>query len=255
MAMVMVMLAAACGGGDGGASDAGPIDAGAPDAGATPARCADVQAAATAAGGDPADGVYTLYLGGDAAKPWEAYCRGMAFADPTEYLTVAPEDNAFEASDGTTLTVSEYRRYRIDPDALAIDLLDAAFALTTEGDAHPELLPAGATDVPVGWVAFGAAGDDEGPAATGRIDLRGTGFVFAETILEDDLAEFFCTVVDGEPRPPVDGEVEISAALDVAELRAITPNGGEVLRVVADCVHLGAAEVTGGAWPLAYIGT
>jgi len=111
------------------------------------------------------DGLYTLYLDGDAARPYMVYCDGMASAQPREYLGVSPETNyaAFATVDtggARKLVRVEYKRVRLDVARRAVDLDDTRF-----------------TEPPV-------------PAIVGRahVDLSGTGFELVSGTAELGLA-------------------------------------------------------------------
>src|SRR5689334_5808744 len=174
--LLATLLLAACGGDDDGGSDpdAAPasIDAAAdPDAAAaaSPETCADVQEAAVAdTGVRPPNGIYTLYIDGDADKPWDAYCQGMNLDSPTEYLSVDEDDNVSTLSNGASLAVTSFRRYRIDPTTLTIDPLDDRFAATINDGAL--VLPGDASHLPAGLAQFASPNDADGPAATAEVD-------------------------------------------------------------------------------------
>jgi hypothetical protein len=95
-----------------------------------PATCADVKAHVQAA----ADGDYTLYLGGNASKPWTAFCAHMA-TTPLEYLSLTGANyaqyTAGGASPGTDVRTT-YTKVRFDPATLKIDIGDRAYA-TSQG--------------------------------------------------------------------------------------------------------------------------
>jgi hypothetical protein len=139
------------------------------------ATCADILAA------DPAatDGDYTLYIGGDKEKPWQAYCADMA-STPKEYLPLVfvlgdhnfSQYTAGGASPGSSVRTS-FLRLRIDPATLAIDIGDQTFATSTGQLSHS--FGEAVTSMPFG-VAMSCDGSASG---LGDIDLRGTPFKIA----------------------------------------------------------------------------
>lgn len=143
-----------------------------------PTSCAGVHAA------DPLadDGNYTLYIGGDPAKPWEAFCADMqATTGPVDYLPLVSvlADHNFSsytaggASPGTTVKTS-YIRLRINPATLVVQIGDQRYATSSGSLSHSGAGPV--TAMPYG-VAMSCG------TATGRanIDLRGTSFAVADT--------------------------------------------------------------------------
>ena len=134
-----------------------------------PATCAEIKAHAPAA----VDGDYTLYVGGDAGRPWRAYCARMATA-PAEYLSLigtnAGQYIAGPTTPGTDVT-TKYSKVRFDPVSLRIDIRDRAFA-----DSQGALNHGGTT---VTSMPFGVAMDCRGPSSKlgfAAIDLTGTAF-------------------------------------------------------------------------------
>jgi hypothetical protein len=216
-----------------------------------PETCLDIRTALLAASQSPADGAYTLYVGRDPNRSWTAYCRHMSFAQPAEYLTVDENENYSQMSNGAVLTESHYRRLRIDPVTLVVDLLDDTFATTEDGALLP---PAGRQHVPAGFAEFASANDDDGPAAQARIDLADTPFAFSEAILANGLA-YFCAATDDQT--PADGgnTVTVSSDLKSFTLEAIDPRGTHATKMVADCAHLSVpdAAITSGTLPLQYV--
>lgn len=133
------------------------------------ATCAEVAAANPYA----ADGEYTLYVEGDRAKPWRAYCDGMPAA-PLEYLTI--DGGGFNMSrfvDATGNDVSTYfDKLRIDPAKLTIDIGDRTFAFSygTAFDANGDVIDA----LPLG-LAMGCGGS----RGFAQVGVTGTPFVLA----------------------------------------------------------------------------
>lgn len=160
----------------GGGSDSGGSDTsdtgGAPDD-ATPETCTEVRAAHPGAD----DGEYTLYVGGDAASPWTAWCADMAGA-PAEYLTVDPaggranySEYAVSRGDGSTVK-TVYSRLRIHPRTFLVDISDQTFSSSTGA--------LNASGVQVTSMPYAVAMSCErGVYGSASIDLGGTPFVVA----------------------------------------------------------------------------
>jgi len=156
--------------------------------GAGPTSCAAILAATPAA----ADGDYTLYVGGDLAKPWTAYCSGMQPGDagdggpatPLEYLTLGAglqnfsEYKAGGSSPGTNV-VTTYSRVRIDPATLVVQCSDQRFAVSSGSLTHCSSTVV-VTSMPFA-VAMSCDSMVDAPAS---IDLTGTPF----TIPPNDFA-------------------------------------------------------------------
>lgn len=134
--------------------------------------------------GDPTavDGEYTLYVGGDPAKPWLAYCADMATA-PAEYLALPgradgqnfSQYTAGGASPGTDVR-TRYELLRIDPETLRVDIGDQRFAHSTGALDHSGHTPV--TSMPFG-VAMSCGG-----IGVANIDLTDTPFVVASTFAQ-----------------------------------------------------------------------
>jgi hypothetical protein len=100
-----------------------------------PEICADLAPLTTT------DGPFTLYWGGDVAKPWDAWCHDMA-GTPTEYLILVAtasgqnfaQYTAGGASSGTNVRTS-FTRVRLDPATSQVTIGDRTFATST-GTAH-----------------------------------------------------------------------------------------------------------------------
>ena len=238
-----------------------PVPTPTPDA-SYPKTCKEVQSAAVAETGNrPSDGTYTLYVNGDKNSPWEAFCFRMNLESPTEYLTVSQSDNYSQIGNGTYVSFTSYRRYRIDPSSLEINPLDARFATNSGFDVFMPDLPAGLTSIPAGWAEFQPHRSDDGPAAVAYASLTGTPFVFSESILSNNLSDFFCTVSDPST-PPSDttgSGAQVSADLSTFALFAINSNQanqptGVWTREVADCADLGpTSNFTTASCPLQYV--
>ena len=218
-----------------------------------PQTCLDIRNDLAESGQSPANGSYTLYIDRNPNLAWTVYCDNMNTEDPSEYLSVDESDNYSQISNGTVVTQTSYRRLRIDPVTFVVDLLDSTFATTEEGVVPP---PGGRSHVPAGWAQFVSPQDNDGPPASAQIDLTGTGFALAESILADDLS-FFCSVTgEGSPTSPSDGsEVVVMNDLSSFTLSAIDSTANSVTRVVADCTHLSASDenFTTAQLPLQYV--
>lgn len=140
----------------------------------TPTSCSDVKSRVSGA----ADGTYTLYLGGDASKPWRAYCAGMANT-PHEYLSLTGANfaqyTAGGKSPGTDVRTT-FTRIRFDPAALKVDISDRNFATSTgmlDHDGSGTMV----TSMSYG-VAMDCAGNNSQTGAA-QIDLSGTSFALS----------------------------------------------------------------------------
>lgn len=148
----------------------------APDAYVAPfyaASCAELAAHQTVAN----DSSVTLYAGGDAAKPWTAFCH-----DSLEYLTASSatanysQYTAGAKSPGSNVRTS-FARLRIDPTTFAVDICDQTFATSTGMLSHdpanndPAII---VTSMPLG-VAMDCLGDGS-TAGVGAIDVTATPF-------------------------------------------------------------------------------
>jgi hypothetical protein len=125
------------------------------------------------------DGDYKLYVDGDPAKPWTAYCALMN-AGPMEFLTLRTgtdlnfsQYSAGGASIGNDVRTT-YERVRIDPVTLQIDINNQMFATSTGALLHSLL------GVPVTAMPFGVAMSCGGAPGSANIDLTGTPFVVAD---------------------------------------------------------------------------
>jgi hypothetical protein len=157
-----------------------------------PASCADVLTDVPTA----TDGDFTLYIGGDESKPWQAYCADMATA-PKEYLPLVmvlgdhnySQYTAGGASPGSSVRTS-YLRLRIDPATLTVDIGDQAFAMSSGSLSH-------SFNEAVSSMPFGVAMSCDG-TASGRadIDLRGTPFTLGSTFSVHGSGSSGTTTVD-----------------------------------------------------------
>ncbi len=227
-----------------------------------PQSCLELQQTIVAeTGARPADGTYTLYVGNDKNKPWDAFCFHMNLASPLEYLSVSEDLNYSQAGDGRFVAVTTYRRFRINPTTLEIDPLDDTFASSEGFDSFTPELPTDFTNIPAGWAQFQPTRSDDGPAAEANASFSGTPFAFSETILANSLSDFFCTVTTGGDPADGEGTAEVSADLTAFHLTAINSNQGNapsgiITREVADCENLGPSSTfTTASWPLQYVGS
>ena len=94
--------------------------------------CAEIRQARP----DAADGYYTLYIGGDIAKPFEVYCLGMGQA-PAEYLPLLNSGEGGGSNyvlfkvGGATQGTDQYeyfRLIRLNPFTLEVDRSDRTFS-------------------------------------------------------------------------------------------------------------------------------
>ena len=142
----------------------------------TPASCQALKTALPAA----TDGEYVLYVNGDAAKPWAAWCHDMA-GTPAEYLSLpstGPSLNfsqytAGSNSSGGTNVRTLFTKVRIDPTTLRVSTGDQTFSTSSGYLTHP-------INNPVTSMSYAAAMNcDYGNPGVGNVDLRGTPFAAA----------------------------------------------------------------------------
>lgn len=135
-----------------------------------PQTCGDIKSHVAGA----TDNTYTLYVGGDAGKPWNAFCAGMS-GTPHEYLSLTGTNfaqySAGGASPGTDVKTT-YSKVRFDPANQKIDISDRTFATSAGMLNHDGM--AQVTSMPYG-VAMDCVGNK---SATGmaQIDLTGASF-------------------------------------------------------------------------------
>jgi GON domain-containing protein len=217
-----------------------------------PETCLDVRNAGIAAGQALSDGSYTLFVGRNPNRPWTVFCRSMATTQPSAYLSVDESKNYSQISDGAVLTVSSYRRLRIDPVTFVVDLLDDTFATTDDGTLPP---PSGRTSVPAGLAEFRSANDNDGPPAQAKIDVGGTGFAMTSTVLANNL-EYFCPATDDATTPDAGNTASVTSDLTSFTLSALDPRANHTTKMVADCPHLSVADgsLATGSLPLQYVG-
>ena len=147
--------------------------------GPPPATCQDIRNANPTAG----DGLYTLFIDHDPAKPWKAHCHAMNSA-PAEYLNVkvGPSVNfsqytAGGAVSGTNVR-TQYGKIRIDPVTLEVDISDQTFSTSSGQLTHGS---ESVTSMPFG-VAMSC---DAAASGVANIDLTGTPFaVSADEFLQ-----------------------------------------------------------------------
>jgi hypothetical protein len=172
-----------------------------------PATCKDAKTAY----GVSSDGPQTLYVGGDKAMPWSAFCVGMTSDAPVEYLELPQYDKGgnqinfseYVEASGAVAAATEtqhftvrthYDRVRIDPVDLTVDIsnsqythFDRTFRPTAGDSSAPPT--SNVLKLAIGSVPFGASmqcgqvADMSGAniAAKANIDLDGTPFVLSQT--------------------------------------------------------------------------
>ena len=139
----------------------------------TPTSCAGLQTEHEIT----SDGENTLYVGGDPAKPWTAYCHDMAGTAST-YLTLqatGPGLNYsqflyFNLDNPVTTTFS---RVRIDPATLNVDIDDLTFSQSSGGVSYNGR---SVTSMP-----YAAPETCDGLSAHANVDLTGTPFKVTDT--------------------------------------------------------------------------
>jgi hypothetical protein len=137
----------------------------------TPANCADIKSHIQGAG----DGTYTLYVGGDSGKAWQAFCAGMA-GTPHEYLSLTGMNFAQYTAGGKSQSMdvrTTYTRVRLDPATLKVDITDRLFATSTGTLMHSNSGMM-VTSMPYG-VAMDCAGNNS-KTGVAQLDLGGTKF-------------------------------------------------------------------------------
>jgi hypothetical protein len=139
-----------------------------------PTSCSDIKSHIA----DAPDGTYTLYLGGDAGKPWQAFCAGMA-GTPREYLSLTGANFAQYThggkSPGTDVRTT-YTKVRFDPATQKVDITDRTFATSTGMLNHT------GSGTIVTSMPYGVAMDCVGNASksgVAQIDLGATAFDLA----------------------------------------------------------------------------
>jgi len=156
----------------GGSSAPTSMASGETDDSTLPESCAELRDGAPGA----MDGEYTVYAGGDVARPWQVWCVDMDGA-PADYLTLpmaGPDRNFSEYVPGSgqgTAVRTTYSRVRIDPYGFRVDVSDQRFSSSSGQLMHG--------DAVVASMSYAAAMDcvDAGSTAgRGNLDLRGTPF-------------------------------------------------------------------------------
>lgn len=214
-----------------------------------PETCLEAQEAAIDETGDkPSNGTYTLYIDGDEAQPWDAYCHDMKRSEPKEFITVNEVDNYSQVSTPAGITETRFRRYRIDPTRLEIDLLDDTFA-STNGDEN--VVPDEREHIPAGWAQFGTASENGDAIAEALISLKDTSFVLDESVLEND---FFCETNMGGS----ESSIVIESDLSEVSLLAGDSVPSFFTKTVADCDNFGGIDngsenFTDGKLPVQYL--
>lgn len=125
----------------------------------------------------PADGTYKLFVGGDAAKPWDAHC--VMSSPAATYLGLVAQTNAnysqYTAGGGRpngSSVRTQFQRVRIDPLTLRIDSGDFTFSLSAGSLSD-------GSGGQITKMGYGTAGDcvaTNSQAGVGNITLTGTPF-------------------------------------------------------------------------------
>lgn len=182
-----------------------------PPPGELPQSCLDILTR------DPSavDGTYAVFLGGARDRPWEVYCHDMA-AYPSDYLTLpSPDPRAnrsrlatYNAARGDYQAVeTHYRRVRIDPRSLELDLGDQTFAESVGAAVVQGGIEV--TSMPFAVAAACSEDPELVMAAESSVDLGGTPFIIGGS---------FCT---RNANPAVSG-VDLYYDRSVAELSVYT---------------------------------
>jgi hypothetical protein len=142
-----------------------------------PTSCADIKSHIPGA----VDGTYRLYLGGNAGKPWQAHCAGMANT-PHEYLSLTGANFAQYSeggkSQGTDVRTT-YTKVRFDPATQRVDISDRSFTTSTG------MLNHGGSGTMVTSMPYAVAMDCTGnnrQTGVAQIDLGGTAFVLPDNL-------------------------------------------------------------------------
>jgi hypothetical protein len=125
----------------------------------------------------PADGTYKLFVGGDAAKPWDAHC--VMSSPAATYLGLPAQTSAnysqYTAGGGRpngSSVRTQFQRVRIDPLTLRIDNSDLTFSASAGSLSD-------GSGGQITKMAYGTAGDcvaTNSQAGIGNITLTGTPF-------------------------------------------------------------------------------
>jgi len=131
-----------------------------------PKTCAELKALAPAT----PDGAYQLYVDGQEAKPWLAWCHDMANA-PREYLTLPEQDaldNLATYRSSSNFRITQYKKIRLDPMTWKVDTADATFSA--------DLGLANYLGQPVNKVAYAAGIACPSGLSGANVDLQNTPF-------------------------------------------------------------------------------
>ncbi|MFO0576453.1 MAG: GON domain-containing protein [Polyangia bacterium] len=140
-----------------------------------PQSCAQIPASFPQA----PSGSYTLFINGDANKPWAAYCQ--IGASTSTYLSLqnvtTGNYSQYTAGGGRTGTNvrTSFQRLRIDPNTLIVDCGDLTFSSSYGQINHPD----GSKTT---QMAYGSAQDcasTSSSSGVGSVDLSGTPFAVA----------------------------------------------------------------------------
>jgi hypothetical protein len=159
-----------------------------------PETCRDIADATPGA----VDGTYLLYLEQQPTRPWNAYCHDLR-GEPREYLDLPSEAEGANRStlssyDGRAFggVATRYRRVRIDPHTLEVDVSDQTFAesagfAVVEGRAE-------VTAMPFGVATACSTVPEVRMQARSVIDLAGTPFALAGEFCMRDADEALSSV-------------------------------------------------------------
>ena len=120
------------------------------------------------------DGPRMLYVDGDEAKPWQAYCADVD-GDAKEYLNAKDSPGNYSMyraggqSPGTDV-MTHYEKIRIDPINLRLDVTDQTFAVSTGSVMH-----LGSTKIES--MPLGVAMTCGGGSAWAQVDVSDTPFI------------------------------------------------------------------------------
>ena len=133
-----------------------------------PATCTEIDAKVPGGG----DGDVTLYIDGDPAKPWAAFC-----ANSKEYLTLPAggTTNFAQYTKTPTSVRTSYTRIRLDPVTRLVDISDQTYSSSTGTLMHGMTL---VQSMPYG-VAMDCAGNNQNTGVA-SIDLSGTPFAVSD---------------------------------------------------------------------------
>lgn len=163
-----------------------PLPTGTPTPIPNPSSCAQIREQNPQA----ADGEYALYLNGDETLPFAVYCHNMV-AGPAEYLSLNSSGlaNYSLISYPEGALVTRYERIRFNPATLIVDRADMTFAIfPAQVEGYTAITGENVSGYPVGATDYARAegcnrGTSSAPPGRANIDLGGTDFVVAESVI------------------------------------------------------------------------